>query len=91
MWKNPKAMLMAMWQCLGKCNDGTYFGGNLVTVCFLQIKSDVHTMKIRSQNLIFCYYKIQGNWDWEYLHLSMSIMDFKMSLICLDKFLFLFP
>jgi len=36
------------------------------------------------------HFKIQGNWGWEYLQPSVNILDFKMSLNCLDKFLFLF-
>lgn len=43
--KNQKYCSCSCGNVWWKCNSGTYFGGNLVSVCFLQIKSDVYAMK----------------------------------------------
>lgn len=86
--KNPKHCSCSCSSVWWKCNSGPYFGGKLVSAFKI---SNPHHKKYTPKPTVscLCYFKIQGNR--EHLQPSMNILDLKMSLNCLENFLFLFP
>lgn len=88
--KNPEHCSCSCSSVWWKCNSCPYFGGKLVSA--FEISNPRHKKYTPKPTVCcLCYFKIQGNWEWEHLQPSMNILDLKMSLNCLEIFLFLFP